>query len=245
MKRLKTIEELDLLRKSIIENRDPDKTCVTICGGTGCSALGSDEVRKAFIEEIRKKGLEEKIDVKKTGCHGFCERGPVVVILPKEIFYQQMVPEDAPEVVSETLIKGNIVDRLLYVDPASGEKYVYDKENSSKIEDFQIREVLISKLRKRFETYGYKQIQTSVFEAYDVYANLSGTVNKDDMIKVIDSSESLSNTVKRFLIENPQVADRLNRKGKHRFFVSDVTEHMQGLATKILRSVGTLEHIKL
>jgi ATP phosphoribosyltransferase regulatory subunit len=66
--------------------------------------------------------------------------------------------------------------------------YVYDKENSSKIEDFQIREVLISKLRKRFETYGYKQIQTSVFEAYDVYANLSGTVNKDDMIKVIDSS---------------------------------------------------------
>jgi ATP phosphoribosyltransferase regulatory subunit len=65
--------------------------------------------------------------------------------------------------------------------------YVYDKENGSKIEDFQIREVLISKLRKRFETYGYKQIQTSAFEAYDVYSTLSGTVKKDDMIKVIDS----------------------------------------------------------
>ncbi|GAB3791001.1 ATP phosphoribosyltransferase regulatory subunit [Virgibacillus kimchii] len=66
--------------------------------------------------------------------------------------------------------------------------YVYDKENGSKIEDFQIREVLLSKLRNRFKTYGYKQIQTSAFEAYDVYANMTGTVKKDDMIKVVDSS---------------------------------------------------------
>ncbi|MFA1821859.1 ATP phosphoribosyltransferase regulatory subunit [Virgibacillus oceani] len=66
--------------------------------------------------------------------------------------------------------------------------YIYDKENDSKIEDFQIREVLLSKLKKRFETYGYKQIQTPAFEAYDVYSDLTGTVKKDDMIKVIDSS---------------------------------------------------------
>ena len=66
--------------------------------------------------------------------------------------------------------------------------YLYDKENGSKIEDFQIREVLLSKLKKRFETYGYKQIQTPAFEAYDVYSDLTGTVKKDDMIKVIDSS---------------------------------------------------------
>jgi NADH-quinone oxidoreductase subunit F len=128
MGKLKNVEEFDLLRKSIIEERDPAKICVTICGGTGCSAWGSDVVREAFIEELRKRGLEEKIDVKNTGCHGFCERGPVVVILPQEIFYQQMLPDDVPEVVSETLINGNPVRRLLYADPVTGRKCVYEHE---------------------------------------------------------------------------------------------------------------------
>jgi NADH-quinone oxidoreductase subunit F len=128
MERLKSIGELDRLRTSIVDKQDPNKTCVTICGGTGCSAFGSDELTQTFIAKIKKQGLEDTVDVKKTGCHGFCERGPVVVILPKEIFYQQMVPEDVPEVVSETLAKGTIVDRLLYEDPVSGRKYVYDYE---------------------------------------------------------------------------------------------------------------------
>jgi ATP phosphoribosyltransferase regulatory subunit len=66
--------------------------------------------------------------------------------------------------------------------------YLYDKENGNKIEDFQIREMLISKLRNRFKTYGYRQIQTSAFEAYDVYSKMTGTVKKDEMIKVIDST---------------------------------------------------------
>ena len=128
MEVLKTIDDLDLLRKSIKETRDPNKTCVTICGGTGCVAWGSELVRNAFIEEIKKRGLEKSIEIRKTGCHGFCERGPIVVILPRNIFYQQMVPEDVPEVVSETLVNGNIVDRLLYIDPATGQKCVYDNE---------------------------------------------------------------------------------------------------------------------
>lgn len=68
------------------------------------------------------------------------------------------------------------------------QSYLYDKENGSKIEDFQIREMLISKMRHRFKTYGYRQIQTSAFESYDVYANMTGTVKKDEMIKVIDST---------------------------------------------------------
>ena len=63
--------------------------------------VGGEEVRLAFIEEIARLGLKGKVDVMRTGCHGFCERGPVVVLRPKEIFYQQVGVADVPEVVAE------------------------------------------------------------------------------------------------------------------------------------------------
>jgi NADH-quinone oxidoreductase subunit F len=116
------------LQEAIGKERDPNKTCVTVCGGTGCRAWGGEEVRLAFIEEVRKQGLEGKVDVMRTGCHGFCERGPVVVILPKEIFYQQVGLGDVPEIVSKTLKDGRLVERLLYTDPATGKVVTYDHD---------------------------------------------------------------------------------------------------------------------
>ncbi|HUJ89349.1 MAG TPA: NADH-ubiquinone oxidoreductase-F iron-sulfur binding region domain-containing protein, partial [Syntrophorhabdales bacterium] len=127
-KRLNSPGDLVAFREDILRSRDPDKTCVTICGGTGCRAWGGEEARIAFVEEIRKQGLEGKADVLQTGCHGFCERGPVVVILPREIFYQQVTLNDIAEIVSETLVNGRIVNRLLYVDPATGHPVTYDHD---------------------------------------------------------------------------------------------------------------------
>ncbi len=126
--KLKSDRDLAAFRESILKTRDPKKTCVTICGGTGCRAWGGEEVRLAFIDEIRRQGLEGKADVMRTGCHGFCERGPVVVILPEEIFYQQVSVADVSEVVSKTLIRKQPVERLLYVDPATGKVITYDHE---------------------------------------------------------------------------------------------------------------------
>ena len=127
-KKLRSAKDLTAFRDSILRGRDPQKTCVTICGGTGCRAWGGEELRIAFIQEIQKQGLGEKVDVMRTGCHGFCERGPMVVILPKEIFYQQVVVDDVPEIVSQTLAKGQVVQRLLYTDPATGRVITYDHE---------------------------------------------------------------------------------------------------------------------
>ena len=126
--KLRSDKDLMVLQEVIGKERDPNKTCVTVCGGTGCRAWGGEEVRLAFIEEIRKQGLEGKVDVMRTGCHGFCERGPVVVILPKEIFYQQVVLGDVPEIVSKTLKDGSLVERLLYTDPATGKVITYDHD---------------------------------------------------------------------------------------------------------------------
>ncbi len=115
MAKLKSLLDLEELRKSIVAARDPSKLCITICSGTGCHAYASEKVAEAFSSEIEQRGLSGKIDLRRTGCHGFCERGPIVVIFPDEICYLSVKPEDVSEIVSETLIHKKIVERLLYV----------------------------------------------------------------------------------------------------------------------------------
>ncbi len=115
MAKLKSLLDLEELRKGIIDSRDPSRPCITLCSGTGCHAYASEKVAETFLAELEQQGLSDKVDLKRTGCHGFCERGPIVVILPEEICYLSVKPEDVPEIVSETLIGKKIVERLLYV----------------------------------------------------------------------------------------------------------------------------------
>jgi NADH:ubiquinone oxidoreductase subunit F (NADH-binding)/(2Fe-2S) ferredoxin len=114
MTRLRSVVELDSLRQELKEQRDPQKTCVTICSGTGCHASGCGKVFEAFISEIEGNGLRGKVEIRRTGCHGFCEQGPIVIIFPEEICYLRVKPEDVPEIVSTTLKEKRLVDRLLY-----------------------------------------------------------------------------------------------------------------------------------
>ncbi len=122
MQRVNSPEELEKARQEIRARRDPGRACVSICAGTGCLASGASEVIDAFNAEIEKQGLKAAVDTKGTGCPGFCERGPVVVIYPEEICYLQVKPEDVPEIVSRTLKEKKVVDRLLFVDPTTHEK---------------------------------------------------------------------------------------------------------------------------
>jgi len=127
-KRLGSVAELENLRQSILSKRDPSRACISVCGGTGCRASGAEAVVDALIDEIERRELQINVELKETGCHGFCERGPVVVIRPKRIFYQRVKPEDIPEIISETVLNGNIIERLLYVDPVTNEKIVYEAD---------------------------------------------------------------------------------------------------------------------
>ncbi|MDD4876280.1 MAG: NADH-ubiquinone oxidoreductase-F iron-sulfur binding region domain-containing protein [Dehalococcoidales bacterium] len=127
MDRLRSPEELEAKRRSIAESRDPEKPCITICDGTGCHAFGSGKVASAFKEEVEKQALESKIDIKVTGCHGFCERGPLIVIKPANIFYQRVAIKDIPEIISKTITKGEVIDRLLYTDN-TGNKIIHENE---------------------------------------------------------------------------------------------------------------------
>jgi NADH-quinone oxidoreductase subunit F len=128
MPKINSPAELEKLRKGILSKRDPKKPGIAVCTGTGCLALGADKVVTALKEEIKKHGLEDKVDIKETGCPGFCERGTVVVIYPEEICYLQVQPGDAGEVISQTILAKKVIDRLLYVDPTTGEKAVRESE---------------------------------------------------------------------------------------------------------------------
>ena len=127
MARLSSPEDLEKFRQDILSKRDPNAPCVSICVGTGCLAFGAREVIAAFQAELKKQGLDAVVDTKGTGCPGFCERGPVVVIYPEEICYLQVTPEDVPEIVSNIKEK-KVVERLLYVDPATGKRAAHESD---------------------------------------------------------------------------------------------------------------------
>jgi len=129
MERLRSIEELAALRDKIRASVDHSKPCVFICGGTGCKASGADKARDALVKVLEAKGLND-IKVKMTGCHGFCEKGALMIVEPYDIFYCHVQPEDMEEVVEKTIIgKGETVERLLYHDPVSGNIFTHVKDN--------------------------------------------------------------------------------------------------------------------
>ncbi|HHX59709.1 MAG TPA: NADH-quinone oxidoreductase subunit J/K, partial [Epulopiscium sp.] len=94
---------------------------ILICGGTGCISAESDIIAENFEKELAKVGMSDQVQVLKTGCFGFCEKGPIVKILPDSTFYIQVKPADVEELVNEHIIKGRKVNRLLYIDPSSNE----------------------------------------------------------------------------------------------------------------------------
>jgi NADH-quinone oxidoreductase subunit F/NADP-reducing hydrogenase subunit HndC len=92
---------------------------VLICGGTGCSSSGSKVIIPALREKLQAKGMESEIKIVETGCHGLCEMGPLVIVYPEGVFYVRVQPTDVDDIVESHLIKGRVVERLLYREPAT------------------------------------------------------------------------------------------------------------------------------
>ena len=128
MVQLKSPEELDDYRQTLSSGRDPDTPCISICAGTGCLAYGAADVIAAFKAEIEKQDLTATVDTKGTGCPGYCQKGPVVVIYPEEICYLGVTPKDVPEIITQTILGKKVVDRLVYSDPDSGEKAIREAD---------------------------------------------------------------------------------------------------------------------
>jgi len=121
-------EDLASLRESVREAHDPTRTSVSICAGTGCRACGALEIAEAFHRVLEEEGLDGKVPVRTTGCHGFCERGPLVVIYPDRVFYPSVQPKMVERIVRETVVGGAVAEDLLFRDPVSGEAFTHEHE---------------------------------------------------------------------------------------------------------------------
>ena len=128
MTQIANVQELNGLKDKLAAAIKPDMPYISLCAGTGCLACGCKPVADEFRRVIEERGLNDKVTLKLTGCHGFCERGPVVVIHPQGIFYQQMKAEDVAEVIEKTVEKDDVVHRLTYKDPQTEEEIVYEKD---------------------------------------------------------------------------------------------------------------------
>ena len=123
--RLQSVAELEQWRANLVAARSDSKRRLTVCGGTGCRALSSDGVGEALSAELAKQNLAEKIELKITGCPGFCEQGPIVVIWPERVLYVKVAPRDAPDII-KSLTENTPVERLLFKDPQTGERIVHE-----------------------------------------------------------------------------------------------------------------------
>jgi NADH:ubiquinone oxidoreductase subunit F (NADH-binding)/(2Fe-2S) ferredoxin/NAD-dependent dihydropyrimidine dehydrogenase PreA subunit len=112
-------------RQSLQSGLDSQRQ-IRVCDSTGCRALGSAKVQAALHQALCDAGMNGEVDIVTTGCRGFCERGPHVVIDPDQIAYSRVSPADAADIVTRTLAKGEILDKLTYTDPATGESIVHD-----------------------------------------------------------------------------------------------------------------------
>ena len=145
------------------------KMHILVCGGPGCSASKSEQIAANLRSHLQQEGLENEVNVVLTGCFGFCEAGPIIKIMPDNVFYVKVQPEDAKEIVYEHIIKGRTVDRLLYTEPSNGKKTPLDTDT-----DFYKKQVRIA-LRncgiidpENIEEYialdGYKALATCLTE---------------------------------------------------------------------------------
>ncbi len=182
--RLNSIEDLIAYREQILAERDPDRPYIIVCHGTGCQANGSPEVAEALKKAIRSADVKADVipGIKTTGCHGFCSRGPLVIMHPSGIFYQMVKPRDCEEIVETTLIAGKPVERLLYQDAKTGKYITHHHEipfysNQKRVVMRNIGKIDPTDIRDSIVTGGYLSL-----------AKVLTTMGPDEVVSTIEAS---------------------------------------------------------
>lgn len=181
---LQSPDDLHILRKQLLEAIDPDMPEIVVCHGTGCLASGSAGVTEAIRTTLEKEKVNAKVipGIKTTGCQGFCSRGPLVLIRPQGIFYQQVKPKDAKEIIERTLVKGEIIERLLYKDPETGEKIPHEKD----IPFYSLQE---RKVLGKIGTIDPADILDAIAEGgYQALAKALSMMTPEDVVREIEIS---------------------------------------------------------
>ena len=115
------MNELESIARRVRSELDTYKGMLMVCAGTGCVSAGCFAVRDALNDAVKTRNLDSEFLVVSTGCNGFCAVGPIVVVQPDGIFYQKVTPNDVDDIVEQHLVGGTPVERLMHVDPTSGQ----------------------------------------------------------------------------------------------------------------------------
>ena len=159
---------------------------VLVCGGTGCTSSGSNKIQEAFQENIKAFGLENEVKLVQTGCFGLCALGPVVIVYPDGTFYSRVEPKDVKEIVEEHLLKGRVVERLVYAD--TGAEEIVEKASVS------LNDTAFYKSQKRIVLRNCGVIDPDNIEEYiamDGYQALGKVLTEmtpEEVIKVVSDS---------------------------------------------------------
>jgi NADH:ubiquinone oxidoreductase subunit F (NADH-binding)/(2Fe-2S) ferredoxin/NAD-dependent dihydropyrimidine dehydrogenase PreA subunit len=148
-----------------------------VCAGTGCVSCGSFKIKEALEQEVKKRNLQDEIQVVATGCNGFCERGPIVLVQPDGIFYQLLKVEDVPHLVEEHLLKGRPVKKLMYVPPAEKQPVPKMKD----IEFFKHQRLIVLRNRGRIDPEKIEE-----YIAFDGYEALAKALTEMTPGQIID-----------------------------------------------------------
>ena len=170
MAKLDNREALDTLRNSLqTQQKKDNKRLLSLCAGSGCGAYGTDKVYDALMAELVKHDLQDEVDVKLSGCHGFCEKGPMLVIHPEGIFYPQLNEDNIPKVVENTIKNGELVKNLIFKDPATKKRIAHEKD----IPFYKLQQRIIfgkngiidpTSIEDYILVDGYKALEKALFE---------------------------------------------------------------------------------
>jgi NADH-quinone oxidoreductase subunit F len=153
-----------------------------VCAGTGCVSSGSFKIKEALEKEIKKRRLQDEVQVVATGCNGFCERGPIVLVQPDGIFYQLLKIEDVPRLIEEHLLKGRPVKKLMYVPPAEDKPVPKMKD----IEFFKHQRLIVLRNRGRIDPE--KIDEYIAFDGYEAMGKALAKMTPETILAEITGS---------------------------------------------------------
>jgi len=160
---------------------DDTKAEIRVCAGTACHASGRLALRKALDKTLAERGLTDKVTVVETGCHGFCEEGPIVVVRPQGLFYPRLKPKDIADIIETSVVGDGIVERLLYKDPASGEPLAHEKD----IPFYALQDRIVLALNGKIDPYSVDD-----YLNHGGYTALAKVLEEGDPMGVIDEVEA-------------------------------------------------------
>jgi len=170
MGRLNNREALQALRRDLKEERGrKKKRLISLCAGSGCAAYGTAKVHKALKEELSRQGLQDEVEIKLSGCHGFCEKGPIMVFHPEGLFYPQVTEAHIPAIVEKTVGRGEVVENRLFKDPVTKKKIAHEKD----IPFYRLQKRIVfgkngiidpTSIRDYIAVDGYKALEKALFD---------------------------------------------------------------------------------